>query len=81
MRKNRTCLDSCLTQLVSTLEGTAQLPEERVPAARAPLGSSPARVANAASVYSSFHDDYIPYPRSSGARFCSVGRFFLEKKN
>lgn len=76
VRKNRSCLDSCLSQLVTTLEGTAQLTAQLTEDHQRAGGASasPARVADAASVYSSFHDAYIPYPRFSGARFCSVGQ-------
>jgi len=48
--------------------------EEMTPTSRVSLGVSPARIADPASVYSSFHDIYIPYPRFSGARFSSVGK-------
>ncbi|KAG8038614.1 hypothetical protein G9C98_007321 [Cotesia typhae] len=45
VKKNRTCLEPCLRQLIITLEQTC-VPSE---------------------------NNYIPFPRTSGAKFCSLG--------
>ncbi|GLG98684.1 GATOR complex protein WDR59 [Gryllus bimaculatus] len=50
VRKNKSCLEPCLRQLVSTLDQSN-------------------------NIYGSFQDAYIPFPRTSGAKFCSVGLF------
>lgn len=57
--KNRTCLEPCLRQMVLTLEQmSVDVDSERVYVE--PAGSS------------GFNDSYIPFPRTSGAKFCSV---------
>ncbi|XP_065163730.1 GATOR2 complex protein WDR59 [Atheta coriaria] len=59
--KNRTCLEPCLRQLVSFLE---QLPQDATKI-YTPYLESP-------NIFGSYNDAYIPFPRTSGAKFCSV---------
>lgn len=62
--KNRTCLEPCLRQLVATLEQLTSDAENNRLYDR-PYMENP-------NVFESFNDAYIPFPRTSGARFCSV---------
>ncbi|KAH0809851.1 hypothetical protein GEV33_012941 [Tenebrio molitor] len=63
--KNRTCLESCLRQMVTTLEQLSTDSEnDRI------FDSSYAEPNN---VFGGYNDAYIPFPRTSGAKFCSVG--------
>lgn len=58
--KNRTCLEPCLRQMVLTLEQmSVDVDSERV-------------YVDTSSISSGFNDSYIPFPRTSGAKFCSV---------
>lgn len=62
--KNRTCLESCLRQMVTTLEQLITDTEAD-------------RMYENSFIHSNalggFIDAYIPFPRTSGAKFCSVG--------
>ncbi|CAG9771641.1 unnamed protein product [Ceutorhynchus assimilis] len=61
--KNRTCLEPCLRQMVTTMEQlAADLESDR----------SFERVYAEASTIGGYKDAYIPFPRTSGAKFCSV---------
>ncbi|XP_039209658.1 GATOR complex protein WDR59 isoform X2 [Crotalus tigris] len=76
VKRNQCCLEPCLRQLVSCLEAVVNqedtsssdpyaLPNSVTP----PLPTFP-RVSNA---YGSYQDSNIPFPRTSGARFCGAG--------
>ncbi|XP_077166334.1 GATOR2 complex protein WDR59 isoform X2 [Paroedura picta] len=76
VKRNQCCLEPCLRQLVSCLESVVNqednnssnpyaLPNSVTP----PLPTFP-RVSNA---YGSYQDSNIPFPRTSGARFCGAG--------
>uniref|UniRef100_A0A8D2JEP8 WD repeat domain 59 n=1 Tax=Varanus komodoensis TaxID=61221 RepID=A0A8D2JEP8_VARKO len=76
VKRNQCCLEPCLRQLVSCLESVVNqedsssgnpyaLPNSVTP----PLPAFP-RVSNA---YGSYQDSNIPFPRTSGARFCGAG--------
>ncbi|KAM8946014.1 GATOR2 complex protein WDR59 [Pelodytes ibericus] len=76
VKRNQSCLEPCLRQLVSCLESFVN--QESSPSSN-PYGlQSPvtpplptfARVTNA---YGSYQDANIPFPRTSGARFCGAG--------
>lgn len=62
--KNRTCLEPCLRQLVATIEQIASDSENNRIFDRPYLENL--------NVFESFNDAYIPFPRTSGAKFCSV---------
>ncbi|GFY67711.1 GATOR complex protein WDR59 [Trichonephila inaurata madagascariensis] len=71
VRRNRTCLEPCLRQVVSTLDSLTnednqpQMPES-------PIHADPAKqVFNPLSHYG-FQDVSVPFPRTSGARFCGA---------
>lgn len=62
--KNRTCLEPCLRQLVATLEQLASDSENN--------RHFDAPYMDNANIFGS-NDAYIPFPRTSGAKFSSVG--------
>ncbi|CAG9858293.1 unnamed protein product [Phyllotreta striolata] len=62
--KNRTCLESCLRQMVTTLEQLSSDTENKRVYTRPYM--DPHNIFNNSDVY-------IPFPRTSGAKFCSVG--------
>ncbi|XP_011330381.2 GATOR complex protein WDR59 isoform X2 [Ooceraea biroi] len=72
VRKNRSCLEPCLRQLIITLEQTCKKDEDENSHLvyhmqnNGDFLSSPTICAN-------YQDSYIPFPRTSGAKFCSVG--------
>ncbi|XP_053558112.1 GATOR complex protein WDR59 isoform X2 [Bombina bombina] len=76
VKRNQSCLEPCLRQLVSCLESFVN--QESSPSSSPYNLQSPvtpplptfARVTNA---YGSYQDANIPFPRTSGARFCGAG--------
>ncbi|KAJ8947981.1 hypothetical protein NQ314_008516 [Rhamnusium bicolor] len=63
--KNRTCLEPCLRQMVTTLEQlSADVENDRI---------YERPYMEPANVFGGYNDAYIPFPRTSGAKFCSVG--------
>ncbi|XP_032086782.1 GATOR complex protein WDR59 isoform X3 [Thamnophis elegans] len=74
VKRNQCCLEPCLRQLVSCLESVVEDSSSGDPYAHPnsvtpPLPTFP-RVSNA---YGSYQDSNIPFPRTSGARFCGAG--------
>ncbi|NXO01351.1 WDR59 protein, partial [Rhinopomastus cyanomelas] len=83
VKRNQSCLEPCLRQLVSWLESvvvwraawafcpsfTSSNPYA-LPNSVTPALPTFARVSNA---YGSYQDSNIPFPRTSGARFCGAG--------
>ncbi|RMC09155.1 hypothetical protein DUI87_14162 [Hirundo rustica rustica] len=76
VKRNQSCLEPCLRQLVSCLESvvnqedsTSSNPYALSNSVTPPLPTF-ARVSNA---YGSYQDSNIPFPRTSGARFCGAG--------
>ncbi|CAH1389415.1 unnamed protein product [Nezara viridula] len=67
VKKNRSCLEPCIRQLVKTLE------ELSVSDGSEKNQHFHNSLIQHSSVYSSFQDVYIPFPRTSGAKFCNVG--------
>ncbi|EEB18318.1 conserved hypothetical protein [Pediculus humanus corporis] len=77
VKKNRICLESCLNQLITTLEHSVQIQEiESKSPSRVPtIGSAEAQLLPTNSFfYEAMHDIHIPYPKTCGARFCSVDK-------
>lgn len=64
--KNRTCLEPCLRRLVAMLENISLRSEND--------SNLNFKVQHPyfEPIYGSFNDAYIPFPRTSGAKFCSV---------
>ncbi|XP_012235411.1 GATOR2 complex protein WDR59 isoform X2 [Linepithema humile] len=72
VRKNRSCLEPCLRQMISTLEQTCKKDEDEsdhLPYHMQDNGN----FLNSPSICSNYRDSYIPFPRTSGAKFCCVG--------
>ncbi|XP_053127088.1 GATOR complex protein WDR59 isoform X2 [Hemicordylus capensis] len=76
VKRNQCCLEPCLRQLVSCLESVVNQedsssgnPYALQNSVTPPLPTFP-RVSNA---YGSYQDSNIPFPRTSGARFCGAG--------
>ncbi|XP_058792882.1 GATOR complex protein WDR59 isoform X2 [Phymastichus coffea] len=72
VRKNRSCLEPCLRQLIATLEQTCVKDETE----NNHLGyhiQHTENFLNSNKICSNYQDSYIPFPRTSGAKFCSVG--------
>lgn len=65
--KNRTCLESCLRQLVTTLDQLVKDSSSSIEKSDTNSFVDPSNVP-----LQSFDDAYIPFPRSSGAKFCSA---------
>ncbi|XP_061231827.1 GATOR2 complex protein WDR59 isoform X5 [Neopsephotus bourkii] len=76
VKRNQSCLEPCLRQLVSWLESVVNQEDSASsnPYALSNSVTPPlptfARVSNA---YGSYQDSNIPFPRTSGARFCGAG--------
>ncbi|XP_054266064.1 GATOR complex protein WDR59-like isoform X1 [Macrosteles quadrilineatus] len=69
VHRNRSCLDPCLRQAVATLEQISA--NEEVDKNR--LQISPVSLVDHSSIFTGYQDASIPYPRTSGAKFCNVG--------
>nr|CAH7717717.1 unnamed protein product [Callosobruchus chinensis] len=64
--KNRTCLEPCLRQMVTTLEQlSASVDSNKV--------YDRTYIEPTSNMYGGYNDVYIPFPKTSGAKFCSVG--------
>lgn len=68
--KNRTCLESCLRTLVATLEQLNTATDNSRSYENSYIESNNFN-------FSSFSDLYIPFPRLSGAKFCSVSHLVV----
>ncbi|KAL0274103.1 UNVERIFIED_CONTAM: hypothetical protein PYX00_006613 [Menopon gallinae] len=74
VKKSKVCLESCITQLLTTLENSAQILEaETKQSSRSqPVSSSEISLNHNSYFYGTMQDVHIPYPKTCGARFCSV---------
>ncbi|CAN9506551.1 unnamed protein product [Ophioblennius macclurei] len=76
VKRNQNCLEPCVRQLVSCLESDTT--QEESPASGPFVLSNPVAPALQAfprvtNTYGSYQDANIPFPRTSGARFCGTG--------
>ncbi|XP_058484871.1 GATOR complex protein WDR59 isoform X3 [Solea solea] len=76
VKRNQNCLEPCVRQLVSCLE--SDMTQEDGPASGPFILSNPVTPALQAfprvtNMYGSYQDANIPFPRTSGARFCGTG--------
>uniref|UniRef100_A0A8C7KE51 WD repeat domain 59 n=1 Tax=Oncorhynchus kisutch TaxID=8019 RepID=A0A8C7KE51_ONCKI len=76
VKRNQNCLEPCVRQLVSCLE--SYMTQEDGSAANPYVLSNPVTPALPAfprvtNTYGSYQDANIPFPRTSGARFCGTG--------
>ena len=65
--KNRRCLESCLRQFEASLDQLSQTEEEQIKL------NNPGQLFANNEILENREDEKIPYPRSSGARFCGDG--------
>ncbi|XP_032816499.1 GATOR2 complex protein WDR59 isoform X1 [Petromyzon marinus] len=79
VKRNQNCLEPCLWQLVSSLEsivnqdgggGSSGSPNPYTLTNPVP---SPLPFHRVSNTYGSYQDSNIPFPRTSGARFCGAG--------
>ncbi|KAL1440020.1 hypothetical protein MTO96_009842 [Rhipicephalus appendiculatus] len=68
VKRNRNCLEPCLRQLVATLESCVESAEVE----DSDSGYLAERLKHHYAVYGSFQDSSVPFPRTSGARFCGA---------
>lgn len=68
VKRNRNCLEPCLRQLVATLESCVESAEVE----DTDSGYLADRLKHPYAVYGSFQDSSVPFPRTSGARFCGA---------
>ncbi|XP_033989756.1 GATOR complex protein WDR59 [Trematomus bernacchii] len=76
VKRNQNCLEPCVRQLVSCLE--SDMTQEDGPSSGPFVLSNPVTPAMQAfprvtNTYGSYQDANIPFPRTSGARFCGTG--------
>ncbi|XP_063294156.1 GATOR2 complex protein WDR59 isoform X2 [Pelobates fuscus] len=76
VKRNQSCLEPCLRQLVSCLEGFVN--QETSPSSnpytlQGTVTPPMPTFARATNAYGSYQDANIPFPRTSGARFCGAG--------
>ncbi|KAG7207480.1 hypothetical protein KM043_009113 [Ampulex compressa] len=72
VRKNRSCLEPCLRQLIATLEQTCKKDENESNHLGYHIQDN-ANFLNSSNICTNYQDAYIPFPRTSGAKFCCVG--------
>ncbi|CAN7991841.1 unnamed protein product [Ixodes hexagonus] len=68
VKRNRSCLEPCLRQLVATLESCIESAEVE----DSDSGHLSERLKQPYAVYGSYQDASVPFPRTSGARFCGA---------
>ncbi|KAK5873492.1 hypothetical protein PBY51_018528 [Eleginops maclovinus] len=76
VKRNQNCLEPCVRQLVSCLD--SDMTQEDGPSSGPFVLSNPVTPAMQAfprvtNTYGSYQDANIPFPRTSGARFCGTG--------
>ncbi|XP_028812666.1 GATOR complex protein WDR59 isoform X1 [Denticeps clupeoides] len=77
VKRNQNCLEPCIRQLVSCLESDMSAQEDGT-VANPYVMSNPVTPAlpsfpRVTNTYGSYQDANIPFPRTSGARFCGTG--------
>ncbi|XP_076648248.1 WD repeat domain 59 isoform X1 [Halictus rubicundus] len=72
VKKNRSCLEPCLRQLIATLEQTCKKDENETTHIGYDIQDN-ANFLSSSNMYTNYQDAYIPFPRTSGAKFCCVG--------
>ena len=65
--KNRRCLEPCLRQFEASIEQLIESEEEQLKL------NNPGQLLTSKEIFDDRIDEKIPYPRSSGARFCGDG--------
>ncbi|XP_050454486.1 GATOR complex protein WDR59 isoform X2 [Cataglyphis hispanica] len=72
VRKNRSCLEPCLRQLITTLEQMCKKDEDESGHLAYHMQDN-SNFLSSPNICANYHDSYIPFPRTSGAKFCCVG--------
>ena len=67
--RNRRCLESCLRQFELSVDALNQVEEEQLQVNNPQFSSA----SSTQSMFGEFSDHNVPFPRSSGARFCGDG--------
>ncbi|GIY95576.1 GATOR complex protein WDR59 [Caerostris extrusa] len=72
VRRSRSCIEPCLRQLVSTLDSliTEDKGQPHIP--ESPIHIDPTKQAFNSLSHYGFQDVSVPFPRTSGARFCGA---------
>ncbi|XP_046619943.1 GATOR complex protein WDR59 isoform X1 [Neodiprion virginianus] len=73
VRKNRSCLEPCLRQLITTLEQMCVSDETEGKHLGYRMPHSANFLNTTGAIFPNYQDTYIPFPRTSGAKFCCVG--------
>lgn len=74
VKRNRSCLEPCLRQLTANLDKLTEV-ERKTPDTEDPfsLSTKPGASIVPNCYYIGYQDSSVPFPRTSGARFCSAG--------
>lgn len=70
VKRNRTCLEPCLRQLVASLESS--IPEDTKKNNESPYPHSSKQQSRPLPTYGSVLDVTVPFPRTTGAKFCGA---------
>ncbi|XP_023233650.1 GATOR complex protein WDR59-like isoform X1 [Centruroides sculpturatus] len=70
VKRNRTCLEPCLRQLVASLESS--IPEDMEKNNESPYLNSSKQQFRPLPTFSSILDVSVPFPRTTGAKFCGA---------
>ncbi|XP_071574180.1 GATOR2 complex protein WDR59 isoform X1 [Temnothorax nylanderi] len=72
VKKNRSCLEPCLRQLNLTLEQMCKKDEDESGHLVYHMQDN-SNFLSSPNICANYQDSYIPFPRTSGAKFCCVG--------
>ncbi|XP_016364734.1 WD repeat-containing protein 59 isoform X1 [Sinocyclocheilus rhinocerous] len=74
VKRNQNCLEPCVRQLVSCLESDGVMEDGTNPYVLTnPVTPALPAFPRVTNTYGSYQDSNIPFPRTSGARFCGTG--------
>ncbi|XP_061127715.1 GATOR2 complex protein WDR59-like isoform X3 [Syngnathus typhle] len=74
VKRNQNCLEPCVRKLVSCLESVVEdSPSSRPFVLSNPVAPTLQAFPRVINTYGSYQDANIPFPRTSGARFCGTG--------
>lgn len=74
VKRNQNCLEPCVRQLVSCLESDGVMEDSTNPYVLTnPVTPALPAFPRVTNTYGSYQDSNIPFPRTSGARFCGTG--------
>ncbi|XP_071035553.1 GATOR2 complex protein WDR59 isoform X2 [Parasteatoda tepidariorum] len=72
VRRNRSCLEPCLRQVVSTLDALTSDDKSQPQMPESPFHSDATKQGFNPPSHYGFQDVSVPFPRTSGARFCGA---------